>query len=107
MPMPLETNNGSEKPQGLSDKNEFQPKPIEQPILDPAAKAQIMPEAETNSRPSSGGLHGFYRANRMYVWAIAIGLVVIAVLAFFAFRKKGPAPAKEANVALSVSINGG
>lgn len=78
---------------------DFQPRPLEQPILDSALRNKII----TDSKPAPSGIKGFYRSNKIYVWAIAVGLVIISVLAFFAFRKTPPAQVKEANVDIAVS----
>jgi hypothetical protein len=44
----------------------------------------------------------FYFANKWYVWAIALGVVIIAVLAFFALRSGNNGPGGEANVKISI-----
>jgi len=45
-----------------------------------------------------GGFFGFYKANKIYFWAIFVGVVLISVLAYFAFKPSAPAPVLEANV---------
>lgn len=70
-----------------------------------SAEAPIMPQLATEiKKPQSGGLKGFYYENRFYVWAILAGIVIIAVLAFFAFRKTAAPAPKEANVSISVDV---
>jgi len=80
----------------------FVKKPVETPILDSAARAQI----SGNPSPLSavGGFMGFYRANKYYFWAILAGVLIIAFLAYFAFRKPAPSQVKAANVGISVEV---
>ena len=87
----------------LPDANrDFVAKPIEQPILDSSLRERIAPVSSEKANLSSGGLKGFYQTNKIYVWAILIGLIVIAVLAFFAFRPRPKPVAREANVKVEV-----
>ncbi len=51
-----------------------------------------------------GGFFGFYKANKIYFWAIFVGVVLISVLAYFAFKPSAPAPVLEANVNISVEV---
>src|SRR3989344_1139371 len=44
----------------------------------------------------------FYQSNKYYIWAVVIASVVIAVLAYFAFRVAPPVQPKEANVSLDI-----
>jgi hypothetical protein len=40
-----------------------------------------------------GKIREFYRGNKWYVWGITLGVIVIGLLAFFAFRPRQAAPA--------------
>lgn len=76
------------------------------PLLDPPPQPSPFQPQPGATPPSSGGrwdrIKDFYRANKWYVWAIAIGVIIIAVLGYFAFHSRPPAPAQEANVDLSI-----
>ncbi len=57
------------------------------------------------TQPPSGKwdkIKDFYFANKWYVWAITLGLFIIGVLAFFAFRPTQQGPEGEANVQVSI-----
>jgi hypothetical protein len=55
------------------------------------------------SRPSRlGGVKEFYRANKWYVWAIVLGIIIIGALAVIAFRPQNAQPTKEANVEMVI-----
>jgi hypothetical protein len=76
-------------------------------VGDQPTSPEIAPPSATPPTPPDGrwqGIKEFYRANKWYVWAIAVGVVIIAVLGYFAFRSRPIAPAQQANV--SVSIDG-
>lgn len=47
-------------------------------------------------------LGDFYRANKLYFWGILIGLTVIGLLSYFAFKPKEAVPPTEANVSVTV-----
>ncbi len=64
---------------------DFDPKPINQPTAPPA----LQPAA---AEPS------FYRANKYYIWVSVFAILIIAILAYFAFKPAAPAAVKEANV---------
>ena len=81
----------------------FVRKTVETPILAPSIREQISPTANFSS--SEGGLRGFYRANKLYFWAIFAGVLIISVLAFFAFRKSAPATITEAKVSINVEVS--
>lgn len=63
---------------------------------------------EINQPQIQGGLppveKSFYQANKFYIWAVGFAVVVIAVLAFFAFRAAPPPPVKEANVQVQIQV---
>jgi len=44
----------------------------------------------------------FYQANKFYIWAVGFAVVVIAILAFFAFRPQAAPQIKEANVQVEI-----
>jgi uncharacterized repeat protein (TIGR01451 family) len=82
-----------------SQNSAFTTKPVEQPMFTSDLKSQI---TQTREGSSGSGASGFYRANKLYVWAFCVGVFIIAILSFFAFRK-APAPqVKEANVSIAV-----
>jgi hypothetical protein len=90
-----------------TDKPNFETKPIEPPILSSDVRDQLTQNVESKEqtivldRQTSGG---FYKTNKFYIWAIAIGVVTIAVLSYFAFRKGPAAAPKEANVEISIDV---
>lgn len=45
---------------------------------------------------------GFYQANKFYIWAVGLAVIIIAFLAYLAFRPAAPLPAKEANVEVQI-----
>jgi hypothetical protein len=80
----------------------FVKKVVETPILDSSLRQKISDPAASSYE--SGGLKGFYQANKIYFWAILVGIVIIAVLGYFAFKKSPAATPKNANVAISVDV---
>lgn len=81
----------------------FARRPVEQPILSSTARSQLagsQPAAQPAS-PAAGP--GFYQTNKYYLWAIAGGLSVIGVLAYFAFRAPKPTSVQEAQIELAVT----
>jgi hypothetical protein len=79
--------------------NEFIKKPLEQPILNSDVQAKITPK----EIPNAGESFTFYQTNKYYIWAISAGLLVILVLAFFAFKKPAAPIVKEASVEVLVT----
>lgn len=80
----------------------FVTKPVETPILDSGLREKIgQDNAENNQQ---GGFKGFYQANKIYFWAILAGSLIIAALAFFAFRKSPAMAPKEANIGINVQV---
>lgn len=75
----------------------FTKKVIETPILDAELRNQINEFHEP-------GFKGFYNANKFYFFAIFLGLIVIAVLAYFAFRKEAVVQPKEANISIVTDV---
>ncbi len=78
--------------------DDFKSQSVEQPVLDSATRAQLNPTAAAGRL---SGLKDFLSANKYYVIAIVCGMAIIAVLAFFAFRKN-TAPPKPANIKISI-----
>ncbi len=77
---------------------EFNPQPVPDPIISPNAPLPPGPD-----QPGfMGALKNFYRNNKWYVWAIVLGVVIIGVLAFIAFRPQKIEPTKAANVEVSI-----
>lgn len=89
----------------------FKPQPVPDPLPQPAGKKGVETTSalsfdlqESGSfQPEGGGkFKQFYRNNKWYVWASVLGLVIIAALAFFAFRPQNPEPTKDANVMVNI-----
>jgi uncharacterized repeat protein (TIGR01451 family) len=100
----METSNGvsEQQPESPSQNPGFVKKTVETPILDSDLRRQITVSDGESSE--SGGFRGFFEANKYYFLAILIGIVVIAVLAFFAFRKSPVAAPKDANVSIGIDV---
>lgn len=73
--------------------NDFIKKPVSQQIFGGALNRPELPAPAES---------GFFRQNRYYILAIVVGLSVISLLAYFAFRKTPAAAPKEANVSISI-----
>ncbi len=56
------------------------------------------------SAAAAGGFRGFYRENKWYVWAVVVGVLIIAALSYFAFRKTPAQAPKGANVGIAVDV---
>ncbi len=77
----------------------FVKKPVETPIIDSTLREKI-----SNSAPGGGPPVGFYQANKLYIWASVIGIAIISVLAYFAFRPQPKPVAKEADVEVVIDV---
>lgn len=64
-----------------------------------ASRNVLMPEPKVSAWQN---FKNFYIANKWYFWAIFLGIIIIAVLAYFALKPRNNAPAQEANVAVSI-----
>ena len=53
---------------------------------------------------SAGGFKGFYKANKIYFWAIFIGVIIISALAYFAFKQAPQVVLTEANIQIDVQV---
>lgn len=82
------------------DKPDFKTKAVDQPILDSALRSKISKATDANLGAS--GFKGFYLNNKLYFIAIVLGVVIISVLAYFAFRSTGTQVVKEADVSLVI-----
>jgi hypothetical protein len=88
---------------------EFKPQPVSDPLPQPGRKQPIsfdFPEASQNSfqlPPEGGKFKQFFRNNKWYFLAIALGIVIIGTLAFFAFHKQTPEPTKNADVSVMIT----
>jgi hypothetical protein len=80
---------------------QFVKKTVETPILDSDVRRQI---TVSDGESSEGGFRAFYRSNKWYFLAILVGIVVIGVLAYFAFKKSPAQAPKEANVNIAVDV---
>lgn len=94
MPEQNETEN-----QSPSQAPTFTKKTIETPILDASLRSQI-----NNAPPEESGFKGFYNANKYYFWAILFGLVVISILAYFAFKKSPITAPTPANITITTDV---
>lgn len=74
------------------------PAPIPAPAT-PVAPPPTDPLAGIPSFNPGGG--GFYSKNKWYIWAGIVGLLVIGILGFFAFRPQKAEPTKKAKVELT------
>lgn len=84
---------------------EFKPQSVPDPLPQPG-DSQIsfnMPDSSDSSRKQSSRFGEFFRDNKWYIWAGLLGLVIIGVLAFLAFRPQHPEPTKNANVSVNIS----
>ncbi len=81
---------------------EFVTKTVEMPILDSPVRQQVSGPADLPA--GGGGVKAFYKANKIYFWAIIAGMAIISVLAYFAFKKTPQAPLAEARVEIDVSV---
>ncbi len=68
---------------------DFNPKPVNQPTPPPSFQP-------TAAEPS------FYRANKYYIWVSVFAILIIAILAYFAFKPAAPTAVKEANVEIEL-----
>ncbi len=83
---------------------QFIKKTVETPILDSDVRRQITVSDGQSSE--SGGFGAFYRDNKYYFLAILVGVIVIFLLAYFAFKKSPVTAPKDANVSISVDVPG-
>jgi hypothetical protein len=87
---------------------EFKPQSVPDPSAQPKATGgkldqQIdfdFPEIVQQQNPNNSG--GFYSNNKWYIWASVLGLIIIGVLAYFAFHKQTPEPTKHADVSVTI-----
>jgi hypothetical protein len=84
--------------------SQFIKKTVETPILDSDVRRQITVSDGQSSE--SGGFGAFYRDNKYYFLAILVGVIVIFLLAYFAFKKSPVTAPKDANVSISVDVPG-
>jgi len=102
----MATSNGvdEQQPVNPSQTPQFVKKTVETPILDSDLRRQITVSDGESSE--GGGFGAFYQSNKWYFYAILVGVVVIAILAYFAFKKSPATAPKDANVNISVSVPG-
>lgn len=87
----------------------FQPQPVPDPLPQPGGKAarqQVSYDTLSgmpDGAPPPGRFRQFYQNNKWYFWAIILGVVIIGVLAFFAFRTQTPEPDQKANVVVDIA----
>ncbi len=82
---------------------EFKPQPVPDPLPQPGGRASAKTViSQPSFGPPPGRFKQFYQNNKWYFWAIILGVGIIGVLAFFAFRKQTPEPTKNADVKMSI-----
>lgn len=81
-----------------NNNNIFVTKKIESPIIPLEAQNQIDPNIKNYTQPKQS----FFKQNRYYILAIVIGIVIISVLSYFAFKKPANEPTQEAKVKLEI-----
>ena len=78
---------------------------VKRQVSAPGAQISVISGNINSVRPAPvGGLKAFYRANKWYFWAIFIGIALIGVLGYFAFKKSPVTAPKEANVAINIDV---
>lgn len=82
-----------------SDSQGFTKKSVENPILDSTVRQQL---SESSYQPTVAP--SFYQANKLYIWAIVIGILIISVLAYLVFRPQPTPTPKEAKVELNIDV---
>jgi uncharacterized repeat protein (TIGR01451 family) len=91
--------------------NDFETKPVPTSSDLPGAKPELLEKGQPTSpflmpsnRPPGKwqSMKDFLRTNKWYVVAIILGLGIISVLAYFAFRPNKAAPPGEANVSVTI-----
>ena len=95
-PVPKQYNPSMQTPNGAAG---FSSRSVEQPVFSSATRAQLVREPE---RPGFGGFRGFYQANKLYIWAGLLGIIMILLLAYFAFHKTVAPVAQEAKVSITI-----
>lgn len=84
------------------ENNGFTTKQVEDPTLDSSTKSLLTPE-KTTEEPAGlpeGGARAFVQANKWYIVAGTLALIVIGVLAFFALRPQ--TEVREANIGMEI-----
>lgn len=71
--------------------NDFEVKPVHEPVLDEVTRAQI-------------DNHSFYKSNKIFIWASLLGLIIVGILAYLVFFAKGTDSGQPANVELTVNV---
>jgi Domain of unknown function DUF11 len=89
---------------------EFKPQAVPDPLPQPAGKNGQVTSYDPTSfntgitmTPEGGGrFKQFYRDNKWYIFAVILGVIIISVLAYFAFHKQTNEPSKNAKVSVSI-----
>lgn len=88
--------------------NDFETKPVPGSTPEFIDKPEnpnspFVPQPNANRPPTKWeSVKDFYRSNKWYVWAISLGVIIIAVLAFFALQPGDPTNPGEANVVVAI-----
>ncbi len=90
------------KPQAVRDPSSNADSSAEDILGSPIDKQISFDVPPRMTNPEGGKFKQFYRNNKWYVWAAVLGVVIIAVLAFFAFRTQTPEPTKNADVEITI-----
>ncbi len=90
---------------------EFKPQSVPDPLPQPGGN-NVSFEYDQNSSsdfndpqfepPKESGFKQFYRNNKWYIFAGLLGVIIIGVLAFIAFRPQPAEPTKNANVSVNI-----
>lgn len=87
---------------------EFKPQAVPDPLPQPGGQKSTgsldqqvsFDFPEIHQQPEGGS---FFSNNKWYIFAGLLGLIIIAVLSFFAFRKQAPEPTKNADVTVAIN----
>jgi len=97
----MDDTNKNPDPKLANSSPEFVTKVVETPILDSDLRRQI---STSGTGGHNSGFKGFYQANKIYFWAIFLGLAIISVLTYLAMRSPATVAPKEANVDINVDV---
>lgn len=83
---------------------EFKPQAVSDPLPQPGGNSVTFDMSMPPEPPESGGrFRNFYKNNKWYIFAALLGIIIIGVLAFIAFRPQNPEPTQNANVSVDIT----
>lgn len=90
--------------------SEFKPQSVADPLPQPVGQRNsfnlppemVSPPGGSFGNPTPSRFGQFYKDNKWYILASLLGLLIIGVLAFFAFRKQEAEPVAKANVDVNI-----